>query len=291
MKNLFVIITSIFIACSMPTKQEDRTIIQSELDSLLSEYQFDGNTNNWPRPKYQLWEHWNGTGYYRTSDTTLKAWDDTIVRPDMTGWITDGRPSVNWDSCSDNRTNINGIREDGMPYFLDSLEITSYDISRDPLIQSSWVNDFDYWYPNIFPSYIKWRQMDPFWSRWWGMWPENPDDEGNIFRPDSDSYHVNIGDTVDIMVYLFPNYQREFMYNHKDDTLWTNSSYGYLWSSKMPYNMKSDDWGIVLDRRISHINSKMRYYKVIDSFGTITWKVFEEVRKNTRQIDWNNGGN
>ena len=276
MKYLIVIL--MLLNCSYHPTEPIPEVFIIDHDSMYMHVEYDGDDSYWPRPKYRLWECWSGSAFYKYNDNTLIAFGDTIIAPHITGWITpEGDKSSNWDE----NESYDGIRADGMPYFLDSMFVISTEkISRQPLVYAEYVNHAPNWFPAIFPSYVKWREKNRSWQNIWGFWPEVPDENGYIFRLDSAEYKYNINDTV-MTRPAHPSYFIKYLHIHKEDILRVRpQSKEYLDC----YLSDSLDWGglegIVRDRRISELNSKMRYYLVEDTYyGSKRWYTMDELYK------------
>lgn len=200
--------------------------------------------------------------------------------------------SNNWDS----NYKIDGIRTDGMPYFLDSMIISGSDlnISSEP-VDPMWVRAAPFWYPSVFPCYTKWRDKDHDWMVKWGQWPEVCD---FTKAPDYESYKFNIGDTVEIGSPKTPA-QLQFYENHKRDPIWLFSKYHGSSFRDIPLDStwgRLGQFGVVIDKWLEPINN-IRYYKVkynIDysnNFLESKVCVYNELRKaRYTKINWQAGG-
>lgn len=300
MKKLLIILI-LFATCSKITVPGTCTFYDTQEDSAWKIIEWKGGTEGWKGPIYKFWAKYYGTAYYRTSDTTIIGYNDTIIFPLITGWITQGgRPSYNWDST----VNCDGVRADGMPYWLDSLVLISYNLGNLPLVDIAFQRSMPYWMPNMLPSYIKEeREDDLWWMERFPYWPEIPNKHGKLSPRffDSLDFEFDIGDTVEILNYTFTTYKMQFLHNHEGEPCWEdNDIFGYLWDYKNDPRDKLTRYGfgIIIDRWIEPMNG-IRYYKLkavydYDSYYTfwrVVIKVAEELRPyKGKAADWSDAG-
>lgn len=301
MKKLIIISILIFANCLLSPEDKEECY-KRQIDSALIKLEWDGNIDYWKRPIYKYWTTYYGSHYYRKNDTTIIAYGDTIIFPLLTGWVTDegsGRPSYNWDTTQ----SYYGIRNDGMPYWLDSLELIVDNLGEDPQMDVAFQYAAPYWMPSMVPPYVKYeRERDRAWMREWGFWPETPDHNGEYGpRLDKDNFIHAIGDTIEILEYLLPSYHLKFLLNHANESYWTNHrNLGWLWDYEEDPRDLCDriGFGVIVDRWVEPMNG-IRYYKVFGlydystrtSFNHYTVRVAEEIRKFVPKGNkWENGG-
>lgn len=300
MRN-FLLILIIAVCCSKVNAPRICTYYEDSKDSALSNFEWTGSTKGWKRPIYKFWTKMYGTAYYRTSDTTIQGYNDTIIFPLLTGWIISGTVvSSNWDTTY----NYDGIKANGMPYWLDSLELVSYELGNEPQVDISFQRSMPYWMPSMLPLYIKnEREVDAWWMQKFPYWPEIPNEYGKL-NPryfDSLDFCFAIGDTVEILNYRHATYKLKFIMDHQKDPCWTEDDiFADLWEYETdPRDYYSKyGYGIITDRWKEEING-IKYYRLLalydyDSYA-FPWrnvvKIAEELRAYTaKKPDWSNAG-